>query len=366
MNPENLQAPDLPGRIFFSVKKKEVIKKKLRVRENKNAMKCERGRSTMKERKAIVLCMLVLLLAGSQKVMADTGPKPSVVIDFEGLEGENYYATLLSEDSSTGPHSALDSEYGNDARYQEGDEDYDIYRQFVEYEDSDGFYFLQYFGSCADNQQFRWGYYPPQRFKILLYFPERDCFLTNDVVYERYAFDSYFAVNVELREIGEENADMTVEQAEKENIETTVEPTGGMTVKKNTILNAKTYAQEVLALIVRALITIAVEITIAFLFAFRGKKQLRLLIVVNLVTQIALNLVLYLLYYKYVWITLLLFYPALEILVFVVEGAWYAKRLNLDAARQASRAKIWMYALVANAASFGLGLWLSGKIPIMF
>lgn len=295
----------------------------------------------MKKRKSILLCMLVLLFVGSQKVMADTGPKPSVVIDFAGLESENYYVTLLSEESSTGPHSALEPEYGGDSRYKDGDEDYDIYRKFVEYEDADGFYFLQYFDHCSDDQQFRWGYYPPQRFKILLYFPEHDCFLTDDVVYERYAFDSYFAVGVS-------------------------DGSWGMTVRKNTILNIRTYAQEVFALIARALITIAVEIAIALLFGFREKKQLRLLVVVNLITQIALNLTLYLLYYKYIWITLLLFYPALEILVFAVEGTWYIKWLNSDAIRQASKTKIWMYALVANVASFGLGLWLSGKIPILF
>lgn len=314
----------------------------------------------MKKNRSVFLCMLVLLLLGSQTVLADTGPKPSVVIDFEGLEGEIYYATLLSEASSTGPHSAPDSEYGGDARYKDGDEDYDIYRKFAEYEDADGFYFLQFFGDCSDGQQFRWGYYPPQRFKILLYFPEKDCFLTDNVVYERYAFDSYFAVTVEMKAAGEEDSNMTVEQ--------TGEKDGSldMSVKKNIILNAKTYAQEVLALIARALITIVIEIGIALLFGFREKKQLRLLVAVNLATQIALNLILYLLYYKYIWISLLLFYPVLELLVSVVEGMLYTKRLNSDAARTVSNARIWVYALAANAASFALGLWLSGKIPILF
>ncbi|MBO5070317.1 MAG: hypothetical protein J6C37_08145 [Roseburia sp.] len=59
-------------------------------------------------------------------------------------------------------------------------------------------------------------------------------------------------------------------------------------------------------------------------------------------------------------------YFSLELLVFAAEGTWYAKKLNSDMEQPASKAKIWVYALVANAASFGLGLWLSEKIPILF
>ncbi len=37
---------------------------------------------------------------------ADIGPKPSVVIDFNGLDEKTYYATLLSSEKSTDPFSA--------------------------------------------------------------------------------------------------------------------------------------------------------------------------------------------------------------------------------------------------------------------
>lgn len=59
-----------------------------------------------------------------------------------GVEDEEYYATLLSESKSTGPASVYDGSY---AFYQEGDEEYEIWKRFVEYQDSDGFYFLQEF-----------------------------------------------------------------------------------------------------------------------------------------------------------------------------------------------------------------------------
>lgn len=65
------------------------------------------------------------------------GPKPSVVIDFKGLENEKYYVTLLSEVSSTGPHSAID-EHRNNQRYHKGDEGYKIWEKFASYKDKDG------------------------------------------------------------------------------------------------------------------------------------------------------------------------------------------------------------------------------------
>lgn len=127
----------------------------------------------MKKRLLPFIGMLILLLHFSLPVAADIGPKPSVVVDFEGLEGNHYYVTLLSETSSTGPYSALGS---SSVLYPNGDPDYPIFAKFAQYEDDDGYYFLQYFENCTETQRFSWSYYPPQRFKILLYFPDVDRF----------------------------------------------------------------------------------------------------------------------------------------------------------------------------------------------
>ena len=51
---------------------------------------------------------------------ADMGPKPSVVIDFKGLEDEDYYVTLLSKTDSTGPYSAITKGPGY-TMYESGD-----------------------------------------------------------------------------------------------------------------------------------------------------------------------------------------------------------------------------------------------------
>ena len=54
---------------------------------------------------AFLLCF-VLVMAMPITARADMGPKPSVRIEFTGIEGETYYGTLLSKHNSTGPASA--------------------------------------------------------------------------------------------------------------------------------------------------------------------------------------------------------------------------------------------------------------------
>ena len=98
----------------------------------------------------------------------------------------NFYVTLLSKTASTGPYSAdhLDdiiNSYSDAAAKS-------AFRKFAAYEDEDGFFFL---GAMSyldiGDETYRWGYYPPHTFKILIYFPGTDTFAVSPVL-ERYAF----------------------------------------------------------------------------------------------------------------------------------------------------------------------------------
>lgn len=131
----------------------------------------------------LLFTLLIPMTAG-----ADMGPKPSVSVEFRGLEGQTYYATLLSQTDSTGPWSHSDEYYDYYG-------DPDVWEAFNGYEDPDGFYFIGCYEDCSDDQTFSWTYYPPQVFKALVYFPESDTFAVTEDTYERYAFDSYFKVN---------------------------------------------------------------------------------------------------------------------------------------------------------------------------
>ena len=88
---------------------------------------------------AVVLCLFLILPLLPSVVYADTGPKPSVRVQFTGLGDAECYATLLSKHASTGPESAWngEEELANPNHLPE-----EIWRAFVDHADPDGYYFL--------------------------------------------------------------------------------------------------------------------------------------------------------------------------------------------------------------------------------
>ena len=138
---------------------------------------------------ATVLCCIA---------MADTGPKPSASFTFTGMPDEDYYVTMLAEVDAYGPHRVYQP--GEDLPYvlEAGKEDpaYPAWQKFVDYKDPDGYYFLEdLFEQCHGDDEAGWRYFPPERFKLLLYFPESDTFLCSTVT-ARYAFDSIYRLDL--------------------------------------------------------------------------------------------------------------------------------------------------------------------------
>lgn len=279
------------------------------------------------------LPMLALLLALlALPVSADMGPKPSVRMTVTGLEEETCYATLLSKTPSTGPYSAWDGKEENAFYY---DFPYEIWKEFAEYRDPDGYYFLQMARQIDPGMKFAWTYYPPKEFKLLLYFPERDEFIVSPPC-SRYAFDSYF----------------TVELTEE----------GTLSAPKRSY----DYRWELLSLVARIAATILVEIGLALLFGYREKRQLLFLAGMNAVTQILLNVALNTIDYYSGYMAFLFAYVELELLVFALEATLCAILLNRFSERKRHPALAVLYALVANALSFGAGLGLAVVIPGIF
>ena len=299
----------------------------------------------MKKRLILLLTGIVLIFAVlPMKASADMGPKPSVVIDFHGLSGRTYYVTLLSSTRSTGPYSAPDGE--QDRRYSEDDADYPVFLKFLEYQDREGFYFLQYFQNCSETQRFSWTYYPPLNFKILIYFADGDYFAISAETYDRYAFDSNYSVSLSDSEI---SSMMAEGQA--------------LTFKAD---RSYPYGNEVLSLAVRILLTIAIELLIALAFAFRGKKQLLFIAAVNLATQVTLNVALYFVDYRYGQLMFVFAYILLELLVFIAEAVLYTALLRKFSGVPVPKWKTVLYALIANGASFAAGIGLARIIPGIF
>lgn len=293
---------------------------------------------------SIFLITMVIFLLVPMSTFADIGPKPSVVLNFKGLEGEKYYVTLLSETDSTGPYSILTNE-SYSAKYSEDDKDYDIWKTFISYDDSDGYYFLQYFQDCSNTSKFAWTYYPPSKFKILLYFPDKNTFVESSEIYERYAFDSYYTVDTKNLDIQPQSVIVN-----------------GFEAHKN-----YDFTWEIISLIARIIATIIIEVLIALLFGFNSKKQILFIAVTNIITQSILNILLNVFNYSYGNMAFVLNYVWMEILVFAIESFMYASYLGkYNSNTSIKKSKCVIYALIANMLSFIAGLGLAIIIPGIF
>ena len=296
---------------------------------------------------SIILCAVFGVIKVSvNTVYADMGPKPSVVITFTGLGDEVCYATLLSETKSTGPANVWSGKI-SDARYNSSDEEYPIWQKLVEYKDSDGYYFLQNLWRCDETDLLDWNYYPPERFKILLYFPESDSYAVSGI-YERYAFDSYYHVDVQDNNIIEVNSEDT------QNIQPLI-------ADKN-----YDYTWQIISLASRFVITVIIELGIALFFGFRDKKTVVVMLLVNLVTQLMLNIMLN--YYNLIegYTTFLRNYIFLEIIVLVVEALIYSLLLPKIADKPKKRITYVEYAVWANVLSFVAGFIIAKVVPGIF
>ena len=287
----------------------------------------------MKRKFSTLLLCMIMVAAMTTTAHADIGPKASVRITFTGLGNEICYGTLLSEKSSTGPSSAWNGDPAY-AHYKPDEAGYEIWKAFVDYEDADGYYFLQEWWDCTETHQLNWTYRPPSVFKILLYFPETDTFAVSPI-YEEYAFDSYFTVHV---------SDSGELQAEK----------------------SYDYTWEIISLVARIILTILLEIGIAWLFGFREKRMLRFITLINIITQIVLNVWLNIVNYQSGSLSFTFMYVLLEIAVFAMEAVVYALAFQRISDQPQKRGKAVGYAFVANAVSFAVGMGLAHLIPGIF
>lgn len=302
----------------------------------------------MKKRLFVTVMLLFALVFASVPVFADTGPKPYVAVTFTGLADTDCYVTLLSEERSTGPYSAYD---GSNAAIPNlgGDSDNTaVWQKFQSYQDADGFYFLQYFGQLNAQQTFSWTYYPPQTFKILVYFPKTDSFAVSDNSCKQYAFHSLFTAHLSSVS-GTASFHVSESGADEFPVEESYD-----------------YRSEIVSFFVRFLITVALELLVAWLFGFTAKRQIRVILVTNLITQGALNLLLNYISYKQGTVAADLYYVPLELAVFAAEAVIYSLMLPKRSTVPEKKQRPVLYAFLANLASFAAGIFLSWLIPTFF
>ncbi|MBQ6388639.1 MAG: hypothetical protein IJH90_03290 [Mogibacterium sp.] len=275
----------------------------------------------------IFLCTAAMLLSMVSFVFADVGPKPFVDITFEGLAPDHVYvATLLGDTEAYGPYSVPETGEGTGTAEEKA-----AFKAFFEYQDPDGYLFWGNLDKIYDNT-FKWGYYPPNHFKVALYDATAKQLLISTAV-PRYAFECYYTAKP--------GADGVL-----------------------LVTSVPAYEKNINSFFIRLAATILIELLIALIFGYYRAREMKVIVAVNIVTQALLNLAMTVLDYNLggvVWIT---YMPALELGVIVFEGLIYYDKLAVSGKTRA-KVKAILYAVIANLASAIAGLYIGLFISIL-
>ena len=282
----------------------------------------------MKILKSLMLT-LVMLCAMSLPVYADMGPKPDLVIDFSGIH-EPCVVTVLSTVKSYGPNQPMQIAWMPWWDEQAPEIDKEIYQKFIDETKllnearTEQLYF---WGVLAQNSPYVFGYYPPETFYVLVYFPETDSFLLSEESYTRTVFHTELAITVENGKL---------------------------------LFNARQPLYGIMkswkdndAVVLRLLVTVITEIVIGMFFMKYTQKSMLTVIGVNVITQILLNIVIWLRYYV-LSNSVSTYFPVLagaEVLIFLIEGFIYSKLISRE-----ELSRPYLYALIANAFTCWLGV----------
>lgn len=295
----------------------------------------------MKKAFALFLISVCVFISTGMTAFADCGPKSSIHVYVSGVEnGREYYITLLTEGSYHEPY--IKEELSRKDEVWKAIYEFSLSDEYCVYDPPWG----EVPHLMTGNGSRSWGYMPPDKFKVLLYFPDDGSFILSEKQ-EKYAFRSYYTAKVE-------NGALNVAQG------------GGV----------KGVSVELGGLVTRIMITVFLEIGVGILFGYRARREIILILVTNIITQIALNILIAIGGTVFGGLGTLIVYFLAEIGVFAAEAVVYEIRLpvltrtrvNYDGgavkegvrydkepARITTSGRAVGYAVTANLVSFVIG-----------
>ncbi len=265
---------------------------------------------------------------------ADHGPKPSVDVKVENTSKTTAYATLLGPKSSYWNKEAVIVSDGKVVQGSKiGDYPDEIFMKFAQYTDSDGFYYYGDAAEVTDGGSVGWYYGTQERFKLLVYYPETDSYAVSDIC-ERYTFYSFHKVVLDEKA---DNGHLNVEK----------DVSGHFT---------RNIGPRILGFIGRLIFTLAIEILLAYVFGIRHKAAIKVLAVTNVITQVALNIVILLASANGQFYGTVSAYVISEILIVIAEAFVYVKKIRKPDGSRYSGIKLCTYSFLANLLSAILGM----------
>ena len=109
----------------------------------------------------------------------------------------------------------------------------------------------------------------------------------------------------------------------------------------------------VFILIFSLLLTLVIEVPIAILLGVKDKEDIKDIIIINCITNLSLNVIVYILYFFID--TNIVYYglvPIFEVIIFIVEGILF-KRLKYK------KINSYLLSLILNLTSYSIGLLIS-------
>ena len=266
----------------------------------------------------LLFALLFSFISTPVVVRADMGPKPASYITIKGIEGD--YVACFAAKEANGPNI----DYETWLEYQ--DEAWNVkYNPIMEYKDDEGFKWIDHYYTCNGDTEISFTYYCPSVYKIVIY--------QNDVLYkvtealEMYAYTTYYEIDFSSG---------------------TIDTPGDVKVT-----NTYNYLKESLGLLFRIVVTLLIEILVFYLFRLYTKRNFNVVLIINLITQIFLNVAVNITNYTSGSLGAIFLLFTLEFIILIIEFIAYQFLL-----KDKNRLLIIIYPLIANLLSFGLGFVL--------
>lgn len=289
----------------------------------------------MLKRFRLFIVFVLLLRFLIVPIQADIGPKPSVEITFENMPEGKYYVTLLTSQDSYGPWQPITEE-----TFLEEDEQ-EVAKAFLEAIKDKELYCYENIQECSDNHFYSWSYYPPNDFVIAIYFPETKTVLMSNHL-ERVAFDTYYTVYYKGDQLDSQLTGQSDGPSDEE-MEMMLD------VREDINNSGK-----LLNFFLRVIGTIVIEVLIGLLFKYRSKREIRIILITNLITQLLLHGLMYLFDVHMGPLTWVIIFPILELVVFIIELIVYFITM-----KDHNKWKTFFYTLLANLVTFFIGIGLA-------
>lgn len=267
----------------------------------------------------IVFFLIIMTFLININISADMGPKPASFVTIKGIEGE--YVACFAAKKADGPNI----DYETWLLYH----DYIEYNPIMEYEDEEGFKWITRYYECNGETEISFTYYCPEEYKIVIY--QNDEFLIATEAIEMYAFSTYYEIDFSTG--------------------------SAINVHDITIIRTYNYSSEIINLIVRIILTLVIEIGLFFLMRLYTKRNFNVVLLTNLLTQIFLNIMVNIRLFNSGSLSAIILLFSLEVLILIFEALVYQVFL-----KDKNRIIIVLYSIIANALSFGCGLYIFGLI----